>query len=85
MGGGVVVSVKGGWVIHNVSYTSSIAFHSSGTTAALLLLLLLLCCIIKQDVVGVGCKCNMQLRRQCAAFRVTSVSLETCAMHRTTR
>ena len=40
MGGGVAVSVKGGdWVIHKVLYTSSIAFHSSGTTAAVLLLL----------------------------------------------
>ena len=58
MGGGVAVSVKGDWVIHKVFYASSIAFHSSGATAVLLLQ----CCRIEQDVVGVGCKCTMQLR-----------------------
>ena len=30
--------VEGDWVIHKALYTSSIAFHSSGTTAVLLLL-----------------------------------------------
>ena len=72
MGGGVAVSVKGDWVVHKVLYTCSIAFHSSGTTAPYY------CCSIKQDVVGVGYKCTMQLRWQCAAFEVTSLRLETC-------
>ena len=38
MGGEVAVAAKGDRVIHKVLYTSSIAFHSSGTTAVLLLL-----------------------------------------------
>ena len=59
MGGGVAVSVKGDRVIHKVLYTSSIAFHSSGATAVLLLLLQ---CSVKQDVIGVGCNCTIQLR-----------------------
>ena len=58
MGGGVTVSVKSDWVINNKLYTSSVVFHSSGTTAVLY------CCFlnsIKHDVVGVGCKCTIQI------------------------
>ena len=54
MGGGVAVSVKGDWVIHKVLYTSSIAFHRSGTTSAVHFCW----CSIKQDLVGEGCKCT---------------------------
>ena len=49
--------VEGDWVIHDVLYTSSIAFH-----IVVVLLPYYCCCSIKQDVVGVGCKCTMQLR-----------------------
>ena len=35
MGAGIAVSVKGGWVIHMVLYTGSIAFHGSGATVLL--------------------------------------------------
>ena len=71
MGGGVAVSVKGGWAIHKRCYTPVVERF----TVVVPLPYYCCCCRIKQDVCGVGCKCTMQLliRWQFAAFRVKSL------------